>query len=43
MIAEWNDGKLSRASGEMGRRDLAIVEAIYASAKAGGKRIAVQA
>lgn len=29
--------------GEMGRRDVAIVEAIYASAAAGGKRVAVQA
>ncbi|HYC70307.1 MAG TPA: Gfo/Idh/MocA family oxidoreductase [Opitutaceae bacterium] len=33
------DGKDSRVPGEMGRRDMVIVEAIYASAAAGGKRL----
>lgn len=32
----------SRVSGEMGRRDLAIIEAIYASAAAGGRRTPVR-
>ena len=33
-----NEGRESRVPGEMGRRDLVMVEAIYASAAAGGKR-----
>lgn len=36
-------GRESRVRGEMGRRDLAIIEAIYASAAAGGKRTEVKA
>src|SRR6478735_1736425 len=36
------DNKPSIVPGEMGRRDMAIVEAIYASAAAGGKRVAVK-
>ena len=39
MIAEWREGKPSSAPGEMGRRDMAIIEAIYASANQGGKRV----
>jgi len=35
------EGRESRVPGEMGRRDLAIVEAIYAAAKSGG-RVAVK-
>ena len=37
------EGRESRLSGEMGRRDLAIIEAIYASVAAGGKRTEVKA
>lgn len=37
------EGRESRVGGAMGRRDLAIVEAIYASAAAGGARVAVSA
>jgi glucose-fructose oxidoreductase len=33
------DGRETRVPGEMGRRDMVIVEAIYASAAAGGKRL----
>ncbi len=33
------DGLQTRVPGEMGRRDMAIVEAIYASAAAGGQRL----
>ncbi len=33
------DDAPSRVAGEMGRRDLAIIEAVYASAAQGGKRI----
>ena len=36
------DGLDSRVPGEMGRRDMVMVEAIYASAAAGGKRIEVK-
>lgn len=36
------EGRESRVGGAMGRRDLAIVEAIYASAAAGGARVAVK-
>lgn len=43
MIEEWREGKPSSAPGEMGRRDLAIIEAIYASAKDGGKRVDLSA
>ncbi|HEY3756841.1 MAG TPA: Gfo/Idh/MocA family oxidoreductase [Opitutaceae bacterium] len=39
MIAEWAAGKESRASGEMGRRDVTILEAIYRSANNGGQRV----
>ena len=35
------DDTPSRVAGEMGRRDLAIIEAIYASAAQGGKRIEI--
>ena len=35
-------GRETRVPGEMGRRDLAIVEAIYASSAAGGKRTEVK-
>jgi glucose-fructose oxidoreductase len=35
-------GRASPVPGEMGRRDLAIIEAIYASSAAGGKRVEVQ-
>lgn len=41
MIREWEEGRPSRAPGEMGRRDVAIIEAIYASANAGGRRVTV--
>ncbi len=41
MAAELLAGRPSIAPGEMGRRDLAIVDAIYASARAGGKRVEV--
>jgi len=37
------EARPTRVPGELGRRDLAIVEAIYASAAAGGKRVAVRA
>lgn len=37
------EGRESRVAGEMGRRDLAIIEAIYASAREGGKRTDVKA
>ncbi len=43
MALELLNNQPSRAPGEMGRRDMAIVEAIYASAKAGGKRVEVKA
>ncbi len=36
------EGRESPVSGEMGRRDMVIIEAIYASAAAGGKRVAVK-
>ena len=36
-------GRPSPAPGEMGRRDVAVIEAVYASARAGGKRVAVLA
>ena len=36
-------GRPSPVPGEMGRRDMTVVEAIYASAKAGGKRVEVMA
>ncbi len=36
------EGRESRIPGEMGRRDMVIVEAIYASAAAGGRRIEVK-
>lgn len=42
MIAEWREGKPSSAPAEMGRRDMAIIEAIYASANQGGKRVEVR-
>jgi len=37
------EGKPNIVPGSMGRRDLTIVEAIYASARAGGQRVAVRA
>lgn len=37
------EGRESRVPGEMGLRDMKIIEAIYASAAQGGKRVAVQA
>jgi glucose-fructose oxidoreductase len=37
------DGRETRVPGEMGRRDLIIIEAIYASAAQGGKRIEIKA
>ena len=43
MAAELLANQPSIAPGEMGRRDLAIVDAIYASAHAAGKRVEVQA
>jgi len=36
------DDAQSRVAGEMGRRDMAIIEAIYASAAQGGKRIEIK-
>lgn len=36
------DGRPTRVPGEMGRRDMVIVEAIYASAAAGGKSVEVK-
>lgn len=36
------DGLATRVPGEMGRRDMAIIEAIYASAAQGGKRVEVK-
>jgi glucose-fructose oxidoreductase len=36
------DDAASRVSGEMGRRDMVIIEAIYASAAQGGKRIEIR-
>ena len=36
------DNQPTRVPGEMGRRDMVIVEAIYASAAQGGKRIEVK-
>ena len=36
------DNQPTRVPGEMGRRDMVIVEAIYASAAQGGKRIEVR-
>ena len=41
MIREWSEGRPSRAPGEMGRRDVAIIEAIYTSAKLGGRPVSV--
>jgi glucose-fructose oxidoreductase len=43
MAAELLAGRPSIAPGEMGRRDIAVVEAIYASAAAGSKRVEVKA
>ena len=37
------DKRPTRVPGDMGRRDMAIVEAIYASAAAGGQRVPVKA
>jgi glucose-fructose oxidoreductase len=37
------EGRESPVPGEMGRRDMAIIEAIYKSAREGGKRIELQA
>ena len=37
------DGVATRVPGEMGRRDVTIIEAIYASAAAGGKRVVIPA
>jgi glucose-fructose oxidoreductase len=34
-------GRESRVPGEMGRRDMVLIEAIYASAAADGRRIEV--
>ena len=36
-------GRPTIVPGEMGRRDMSIIEAIYASAAAGGQRVAVKA
>jgi glucose-fructose oxidoreductase len=36
------DDAPSRVAGEMGRRDMAIIEAIYASAAQGGKRVEIK-
>lgn len=41
MIEEWDSGKPARTPGEMGRRDVCIIEAIYASVRGGGMRIPV--
>lgn len=38
-----NTGRSTPVPGEMGRRDLTIIEAVYASVAAGGKRIEVKA
>ena len=35
-------GRATPVPGEMGRRDLVIIEAIYASAAAGGKRVEIK-
>ena len=35
------DDQLTRVPGEMGRRDMVIIEAIYASAAQGGKRVEI--
>ena len=35
------DDQPTRVPGEMGRRDMMIIEAIYASAAQGGKRVEV--
>jgi glucose-fructose oxidoreductase len=35
------DGLATRVPGEMGRRDMAIIEAVYASAAQGGKRVEI--
>jgi glucose-fructose oxidoreductase len=43
MARELIEGRPSLAPGEMGRRDLTIVDAIYASANAGGVRVEVKA
>ena len=37
-----NTGRASPVPGEMGRRDLCIIEAIYGSAAAGGKRVEIE-
>ncbi len=42
IVADLLAGKPSRVPGEMGRRDMAVVEAIYASARAGGRRVEVK-
>jgi len=42
MAMELLDGRPSLAPGEMGRRDIAIAEAIYAAAKS-SRRVEVQA
>jgi glucose-fructose oxidoreductase len=34
-------GLATRVPGEMGRRDMAIIEAVYASAAQGGKRVEI--
>jgi glucose-fructose oxidoreductase len=41
MAQAIRDGKPTRAPGEMGRRDMVIIEAIYRSAAAGGKRVEI--
>jgi glucose-fructose oxidoreductase len=43
IVADLLAGRPSRIPGEMGRRDMAVVEAIYASAQAGGRRVEVKA
>ncbi len=42
IVADLLAGKPSRVPGEMGRRDMAVVDAIYASAQAGGRRVEVK-
>jgi glucose-fructose oxidoreductase len=42
MALELMSGRPSLAPGEMGRRDIAIVEAIYAAARS-GQRVEVRA
>jgi glucose-fructose oxidoreductase len=42
MAAELREGRPTIAPGEMGRRDMTIVAAIYASAAAGGARVEVK-